>query len=82
VATGKSIALAATLRLVSHPDADPQETEAVRLVVEGQTSQEIAQELCVSVNTVKTHLKNIYGKLGVSNCREATAQAKKPGLVA
>jgi ATP/maltotriose-dependent transcriptional regulator MalT len=52
------------------------------LLVEGQTYQEIAQALYVSINTVKTHLKNIYGKLGVSNRREATDRAKKLGLVA
>jgi LuxR family maltose regulon positive regulatory protein len=58
------------------------ELEVLQLLVEGQTYQEIAQALCVSVNTIKTHLKNIYGKLGVGNRREATAQAKKLGLVA
>ncbi|MCK4315150.1 MAG: hypothetical protein KAX24_05205 [Anaerolineae bacterium] len=58
------------------------ELEVLYLLVEGQTNQEIAQALRVSINTVKTHLRNIYGKLGVNNRREATAQAKKLGLVA
>jgi len=58
------------------------ELKVLRLLTDGLTNQEIAQALFVSVNTVKTHLKNIYGKLGVHNRREATTQAKKLGLVA
>jgi len=58
------------------------ELEVLDLLADGQTNQEIAQALHVSINTVKTHLKNIYGKLGVHNRRKATAQAKKLGLVA
>ena len=58
------------------------ELDVLRLLADGQTNREIAQTLCVSVNTVKTHLKNIYGKLGVSNRREAVAQAKDLGLTA
>jgi LuxR family maltose regulon positive regulatory protein len=57
------------------------EFDVLRLLADGQTNQEIAQALCVSVNTVKTHLKNIYGKLGVGNRREAAASAKELGLI-
>jgi len=57
------------------------ELEILHLLADGQTNQEIARSLCVSVNTVKTHLRNIYGKLGVRSRREATAKAKKLGLV-
>ncbi len=57
------------------------ELDVLRLLADGQTNREIAQALCVSVNTVKTHLKNIYGKLGVSSRREAAVKAKKLGLV-
>ena len=58
------------------------ELDVLRLLADGQTNQEIAQGLCVSINTVKTHLKNIYGKLGVNNRRAATTQAKRLGLLA
>jgi len=57
------------------------ELDVLRLLADGQTNDEIAHALCVSVNTVKTHLKNIYGKLGVSSRRQAAAQAKQLGLV-
>jgi len=58
------------------------ELKVLCLLADGLTNQEIAQALFVSLNTVKTHLKNIYGKLGMHNRREATAQAKKLGLLA
>lgn len=58
------------------------ELEVLRLAAEGLINQEIAQELYVSINTVKTHLRNIYGKLGVTNRRAATAKATALGLIA
>ena len=72
-------------RVPAQPLIEPlseRELEVLQLLADGQTNHEIAQTLCVSVNTVKTHLKNIYGKLGVHSRREAIAQAKKLGLVA
>jgi LuxR family maltose regulon positive regulatory protein len=57
------------------------ESEVLQLLVEGQTYREIAQALCISINTVKTHLRNVYGKLGVHNRREAVAQAKEFDLL-
>ncbi|AEV30013.1 response regulator containing a CheY-like receiver domain and an HTH DNA-binding domain [Sphaerochaeta pleomorpha str. Grapes] len=43
------------------------EEEIIRLLVQGKTNREIAEKLFISTNTVKTHVKNIYGKLNVSN---------------
>jgi LuxR family maltose regulon positive regulatory protein len=56
------------------------ELDVLQLLVEGQTNYEIARALRVSVNTVKTHLSHIYGKLGVHNRREAAAKAKELDL--
>jgi LuxR family maltose regulon positive regulatory protein len=44
-------------------------------------NQEIADELFVTVNTVKAHLKALYRKLGVTSRREAVARAKERGLI-
>jgi LuxR family maltose regulon positive regulatory protein len=46
------------------------------------TSQEIAGELFVSLNTVKSHLKNIYRKLDADGRRDAVRRARELGLVA
>ena len=57
------------------------ELDVLQLLVEGRTYREVAQTLCVSVNTVKTHLSSIYGKLGVHNRREAAAKVKELHLL-
>lgn len=46
-----------------------------------QTTEEIAGALFVSVNTVKTHLRGIYRKLGVNHRRDAVAVARQRGLL-
>ena len=43
------------------------EEEVARLLLQGRTNKEIANALFVSVNTIKSHIKHIYGKLGVNN---------------
>lgn len=46
-----------------------------------RTAEEIAASLLVSVNTVKTHLRGIYQKLGVNNRRQAISVARRRGLL-
>ncbi len=52
------------------------ELEVLRLIAEGLSYREIADRLVVSVNTVRFHVKGIYGKLGVENRAAAIAQAR------
>ena len=57
------------------------ELEVLRLIVEGATNKEIADELVLTVNTVKRHISNIFGKLHVSNRAQAIAQARERNLL-
>jgi DNA-binding CsgD family transcriptional regulator len=43
------------------------EMEVMKLLIEGKTNLEIGDSLCISVNTVKSHVKSIYRKTEVSN---------------
>jgi two-component system, NarL family, response regulator LiaR len=55
------------------------ESEAIALLVLGLRNREIADSMYVSVDTVKTHLRNAYRKLQVRNRAEAVATALKDG---
>jgi DNA-binding CsgD family transcriptional regulator len=57
------------------------ELEVLRLVATGASNQQIAQELFISVNTVKVHLRNIFTKLEVQSRTEATLHAIKEGWI-
>jgi len=59
----------------------PQETELLRLLVEGHNYKTAAAELDVSINTVSFHLRNIYDKLQVHSKSEAVAKALRNRLV-
>jgi LuxR family maltose regulon positive regulatory protein len=68
----------------SIPSIEPlseQEQRILRLLGAGLTNPEIAQELVVSLNTVKTHVKSIYRKLNVSGRREARQVARLLNLL-
>ncbi|MBE2223471.1 MAG: LuxR family transcriptional regulator, partial [Anaerolineae bacterium] len=56
------------------------EIEVLHLIAEGLTNQEIANQLYLSLHTVKVHARNIYSKLGVKNRTEAVAKARALGI--
>ena len=57
------------------------EAEILRLISVGMTNQEIADQLVISGATVKRHITNIYGKLGVSHRTQAAARANELNLL-
>ncbi|MCK6187417.1 MULTISPECIES: helix-turn-helix transcriptional regulator [unclassified Pseudomonas] len=60
----------------------PAELEILRWASEGKTVWEISQIRATSEATVKFHLRNIYGKLEVTNRVQAMNEATRQGLVA
>lgn len=63
------------------PGLTDREIEILRLLGQGKSNKEIAQELFISVNTVKVHLNNVFKKLGVSSRTEATLHAIEHKLI-
>lgn len=59
----------------------PTESTVLRMIVGGMSNKEIAFALDISENTVKSHIQNIFGKIGVSDRTSAATTAIKRGLV-
>jgi NarL family two-component system response regulator LiaR len=57
------------------------EIEVLRLLARGRANKEIARELDIAEKTVKTHVSNILGKLGVQSRTQAALYAGRVGLV-
>ena len=51
----------------SHEPLTPREREILELVLQNKKRKEIAEELCLSENTIKTYTRKLYGKLGVTS---------------
>ena len=62
----EGLSLAASKTLLQS-EFSKREQEILELLIKGHTNKEIGEELYISINTVKTHIKNIYSKLNVSN---------------
>ena len=97
-AVAGSSSYAATLLLAVRPTADaapsardaaalvdplsPRELEVLRLLASDLGGPEIARHLFLSLNTVRTHTKSIYAKLGVTSRRAAVRRGRELGLIA
>jgi LuxR family maltose regulon positive regulatory protein len=57
------------------------ELDVLRLLATELSGPEIANRLMVSLNTLRTHTKNIFSKLGVNNRRAAVRRAEELGLL-
>jgi DNA-binding NarL/FixJ family response regulator len=78
------------MREVRHPEAQvptglnaltDRETDVLRLMAQGQANKEIATTLGIGDKTVKTHVSNVLGKLGVQSRTQAALHAARMGLV-
>lgn len=65
------------------PDYDltGRELEVMAFIVDGRSDKEIAVEMSLSVNTVKTHVRSILNKLNVTNRRQAARLAVEQGII-
>jgi DNA-binding NarL/FixJ family response regulator len=77
-------AAARLVREVRAPDnpesLTERETDVLRLLAQGKANKEIARELFIGENTVKTHVSNILVKLGVQSRTQAALYARQIGL--
>lgn len=62
-------------------DIRPREMEILQLMAEGLSNQEIADQLFISLSTVKTHNMNLFTKLDVKRRTQAVSKAKELGLL-
>jgi two-component system NarL family response regulator len=67
-------------RLV-RPSLTPRELDVLRLVSRGRTNKEMASAMFISEETVKTHMKSLFQKLGVHDRAEAVAVSLQRGLI-
>ncbi|MCI0897044.1 MAG: response regulator transcription factor, partial [Chloroflexi bacterium] len=56
------------------------EADVIRLIAQGKTDREIAEELIIAIRTVTTHVGNILNKTGAANRAEAASFATRHGL--
>jgi DNA-binding NarL/FixJ family response regulator len=86
IAAGKQVLDARIARPPSIDDPatrplTPRELEVLRLIVQGKSHQEIAQELGISANTVRVHRANMMQALAIHSCVKLTLYAVGLGLV-
>jgi DNA-binding NarL/FixJ family response regulator len=63
------------------PTLTERETDVLKLIVTGKSNKEIGAALFISEATVKTHINNLLGKLGVSDRTQAATTALQRGIV-
>ncbi|MBT2678092.1 response regulator transcription factor [Bacillus sp. ISL-35] len=64
-----------------HDELTERELDVLKCIGEGMTNQQISEELFIGVKTVKTHVSNILGKLGLTDRTQAAVYANRNGLI-
>ncbi len=59
----------------------PRELEIFKLLIENETTKTIAEKLFISEKTVRNHISNVIGKLGVSSRTQAIIMLAKSGMI-
>ena len=78
---GDRLGMRGAVSIVAPDDLTERELTVLRWLTTSMTTAEIADELCVSVNTMKTHIGSLYRKLGAGRRREAVAVAREHRLI-
>ena len=73
--------LVPTFRAQALHALSPRETDILTLIAEGLSNKEIARSLDIGPETVKSHLKSVFTKLGVERRAQAVSRAQTLGLV-
>ena len=60
--------------------SDPRETEVLRLIARGDSNAEISAGLFISEATVKTHINNLFAKIGARDRAQAVTYAYRRGI--
>lgn len=68
------------LRLGAADALTARESQVLAMLVDGRSNRQIAESLFVSVDTIKTHLRSIYRKLGVNNRTQAVVRTLEGGF--
>jgi DNA-binding CsgD family transcriptional regulator len=74
---GQVIHQAADVPLSAHPALTPRQTEVLRMLERGLSTRQIADELHLSPETVRNHVRNLLRALGVHTRLEAVAKARQ-----
>ncbi len=61
-------------------ELSPREQEVLRYLVQGRSNREIAEAIAISINTVKFHVKNIFGKFAVTTRKDAVTASIRRGF--
>ncbi|MTI89212.1 MAG: response regulator transcription factor [Balneolaceae bacterium] len=69
-------------KAIAYLGISQRELEVLELVAEGLSNKQIAERLYVSINTVKTHLSNLYSKMDVNRRTEAVEKARSLNIIA